>query len=76
MPSNFLSALRKRNLPLVLLNTVDDVDLPQGIQKPFASSAARKRRSYTGARNDASGIQATTDKPNDSASPEHNYFPA
>lgn len=72
-----MNALRKRNLPLVILNTVDDVALPQEIQKPFAASTARKRRSYSSVRNDASGImRATKNKPNDSASPQYKYFPA
>ncbi|XP_055322959.1 neuropeptide CCHamide-1-like isoform X2 [Sitodiplosis mosellana] len=74
--NNFLNALRKRNLPLVILNAIDDVALPQEIQKPFEPSTTRKRRSYSGARNDVSRIRATTNKPNDSASPEYKYFSA
>ncbi|XP_031618234.1 neuropeptide CCHamide-1-like [Contarinia nasturtii] len=78
-PSNFLNALRKRNIPLIILNTVDDVGLPQKIQKFETSTVARKRRSYTGQTDAApiqtsGGINITTNKPSDSASFEHKHF--
>lgn len=73
MSNSLLNALRKRNQPLVILNSIDD-----DIQKPYAASNLRKRRSTSkNAQNDNINMQFDTVKPDGTSTlSQYKFLPA